>query len=313
MQTGQNMNGAQVRVVDPILSRHARGYINADFIGDVLFPEVTMASRAAKRIDFGRDAFRRRKTRRAPGTQIGGLSVGFEGNPVGLHQEALKAITPREYQEEANAVPGIDLQQESVDVVLAVIALEKEIQRAELARDASKYAASNKIALAGSDKWTDDASKPKQLIGDYSEVIRSRIGRRPNTLVIGGKVATKMKSHQSVLDQFKYTRSDSVTMQDLATYFDISNVVAGDAIYDEDDETSVDVWGNDVILAYVPPVGQRSMRVPAYGYTYQLRGHPFVEPVRYDGDLASYVNNVFDEFSPELVGPDAGVLIQAAI
>ena len=55
------------------------------------------------------------------------------------------------------------------------------------------------------------------------------------------------------------------------------------------------------------------MRLPSFGYTYQLRSHPFVEGVRWDGDIRSWKNNVFDEYSPEIVGADAGVLIQAAI
>ncbi len=313
MPVGANMNMGQARVVDPILSEHARGYTNPEFVGGYLFPTVTMPTRAAKRIEFGRDAFRRRQTRRAPGTRIGQMSVGYEGKPVSLHQEALQALTPREYQEEANAVPGIDLQQESVDTVLAVIALEKEIQQAGVARNAASYAASNKAALTGTDKWSDANSKPKILIGDAQEVIRKRTGRRGNTLLLAGSVATKLKSHPGVLDQFKYTKSESVTMADLATYFDIENVIAGDAIYDTDDATSVDVWGTDAILAYVPPAGQRNMRVPSYGYTYQLRGHPFVEPVAWDKDHVSWSNNVFDEFSAELVGADAGFLIQAAI
>lgn len=313
MADGQNMNMGQVRLIDPILSEGARGYRNAAYVGGFLFPTVPMPTRGVKRIEFGREAFRRYRSRRAPGGVINRVGVGYEGKPVQLHQEALQAYTPVEYQEEARAVPGIDLQQESVDVVLDVIAKEKEIQQAERARNAANYRASNKVALSGSDKWDDPASKPKDLIGDAGETIRSRIGVRPNTLLLGGKLATVAKRHQSVLDQFKYTRSDSVTMADLATYFDISNVIAGDAIYDDDDGDSVDVWGVDAILAYVPPAGLRSMRVPSYGYTYQLRGHPFVEKVEWDKDTRSWTNNVIDEFSAELVGADAGFLIQGAL
>lgn len=313
MPAGTNMNMGQTRVVDPILSEGARGYSNASYVGGMLFPTVNMPTRGAKRIEFGREAFRRYNTRRAPGARIGRIGVGYEGAPVQLHQEALQASTPVEYQEEANAVPGIDLQQESVDVVLDVIAKEKEIQQAGVARDPGNYADANKTVLAGNDLWDDPDSKPKQMIGDYGEVIRARTGRRPNVLMLPGKVATKLKSHANVLEQFKYTRSDSVTMADLATYFDLPLVVSGDAIYDDEDGNSHDIWGLDVILAYVPPLAQRNMRVPSYGYTYQLRGHPFVEKVEWDNNSRSWTNNVIDEFSAELVGADAGFLIQGAI
>jgi len=121
-----SMNAKQARVVDPILTNHARGYVNADMIGRFLFPTVTMPTRAAKRIEFDRSSFKRRRTRRAPGSPILTLEYGYEGKAVALHQEALSAVTPIEFQAEADEVPSIDLQQLGVDTVLAVIALEKE-------------------------------------------------------------------------------------------------------------------------------------------------------------------------------------------
>ncbi len=310
---GIQMNASQIRVVDPILSDHARGYSNAEMIGGFLFPTVLMPTRGVKRIEFGREAFRRRATRRAPGTPIRQVGMGYEGKPVGTHQEALQAVTPVEWQEDAAVTPGLDLQQESVDVVLAIIALEKEVQQAAVARNAASYDPANKTALAGADKFSDANSKPKDLIYDYGEVIRKRIGRRPNTLVMGGAVATALGKHPKILDHFKYTSPDSIGLAQLASYFNLPNVVAGDGIYDTDDATTVDIWGNDLILAYVPPSGGRNMRMPSYGYTYQLAGHPAVGAIEWDKDLLSWTNNVLDEFSAEMVGKDAGVLIQNAL
>lgn len=271
-----SMSLDQARVVDPILSDHARGYTNADFIGDGLFPIVDMPTRAAKRIEFNRDSFKRYRTRRAPGSSIAGVSFGYEGKPVGLIQHALMAITPIEHQEEAQgaSAPGIDLQKENVDLVLYVIAQEKEIGQAEIARNAASYAATNKVALSGTDKWISSESDPLALVTEYSEVIRKRTGRRPNTLSIGGTVAAGLKKHGKIRDHFKYTSSSTVTTDMLGQYFGIPNLLIGDAIYDQDDGTTVDVWGGDAILAFVPPVGARNMRLPGYGYTYRLRNHP---------------------------------------
>lgn len=313
MPVGTNMNAAQARIVDPILTQHARGYSNAGFVGQFLFPTVSMPTRAAKRIEFDRSSFRRRQTRRAPGARIAQLEFGYEGKPVALHQEALRAVVPIEHQQEASAVPGIDLQQVSVDIVLSVIALEKEIQQAAVARNAASYAATNKLALAGADKWSDGASDPQAQISDAIEVIRARTGRRPNTLLMGASVRAAAKVHPNIRDHFKYTNTAAVSLAMLAEYFDVDAVYSGDAIYDTDDVTTVDVWGNDIILAYVPPAGQRSMPLPSYGYTYQLDSHPFVEPSAWDKDTRSWGNDVLDEFSAELVGADAGFLIQNAV
>lgn len=306
------MSPDQARVVDPILSEHARGYSNAEFIGMKLFPFVDMPTRSAKRIEFGREAFRRYKTQRAPGSQIGQISFGYDGKPVSLIQHALSAKTPVEHQEEAQAIPGIDLQRENVDLVLYVIAQELEIAQATVARNAALYAGTNKVALVGAAKWTHVDSDPLAAVADAKEVIRKRTGRRPNTLAIGAPVATALTKHPKIREHYKHTTSQTVTHEMLKSYFEVSELAVGDAIYDGDDGATVDVWGGDAVLAFVPPAGARNMRLPGFGYTYRLRGHPFVQPPRFNGDVRSWLNDVFDEHSPEMVGPDAGFLFQAA-
>ena len=308
-----DMNLAQTRVIDPILTNHSRGYSQAGLIGDKVLPVATMPTRAAKRIEFDRASFRRYKIKRAPGARLAQVSFGYDGQPVKLSQYALQAVTPQEHQEEAQQVPGIDLLSTSVDTVLAVIALEKEIQQAIVARDASSYGAGNKLALAGTDQWSDETSKPDVVIQDAKETIRGRIGRRPNTLTLGATVAAALRTHPRVTDRFKYTRSDTITDEMLRAFFDVDQLLVGDAIYDQDDGTTVDVWGDDAILSYGPMQGTPNINIPAFGYTYHLRNHPYVKPVRFDDDVNSWLNDVYDEWSPELVGPDAGFLIQTAV
>ena len=308
-----NMSTSQVRVIDPILTNHSRGYSQSIFIGDSLLPVADMATRAAKRIEFGRDSFRRYKIKRAPGAQIAQVSFGYEGKPVALHQHALAAVTPVEHQEEAQEVPGIDLLSTNIDTVLAVIALEKEIQQAEAARNPAIYANSNKLALIAAAKWSDPASDPAKAVSDAKEIIRARTGRRPNVLALGAKVAATLKLHPKVLDKFKYTNSDTISDAMLASYFDVKNVLVGDAIVDDDAGNTSDVWGNDAILAFVPDGGTSNINIPAFGYTYRLRGYPFVKPAYYERSVNSWLNDVFDEWSPEVVGPDAGFLFQNCI
>jgi hypothetical protein len=308
-----NMSTSQARVIDPILTNHSRGYSQSIFIGDSLLPVANMVTRAAKRIEFGRESFRRYSIKRAPGTQISQASFGYEGKPVALHQHALAAVTPVEHQEEAEQVPGIDLLSTSVDLVLSVIALEKEIQQAEAVRNAGIYANSNKVALLGAAKWSDPASDPAKQVSDAKEVIRARTGRRPNVLALGAKVAAALKLHPKVLEKFKYTNSETISDAMLAAYFDVKEVLVGDAIVDDANGDTSDVWGNDAVLAYVAKDGTPNVGVPAFGYTYRLSGYPFVKPAYYERGVNSWLNDVFDEWSPEVVGPDAGFLFQNCI
>lgn len=54
-------------VIDPILSTHARGHRNADFVSQALFPRATIPNRSMRQIKFGKESFRMMNTRRAPG------------------------------------------------------------------------------------------------------------------------------------------------------------------------------------------------------------------------------------------------------
>jgi len=308
-----DMNTSQARVVDPILTNHSRGYSQAGYIGDHLLPIATMPTRQAKRIEFGRESFRRYQIRRAPGSALAQVSIGYEGKPVSLSQYALSAKTPVEHMDEAAQVPGIDLLTVGVDTVLAVVALEKEIQQASAARDSATYAPTNKVALAGAAKWSDPASNPAKAVEDAKEVIRGRTGRRPTKMAIGAKVAASLRYHPTVIDRFKHTDPSTISNAMLAAYFDLSEVLVGDAIIDDDQGNSSDVWGNDAILAYVPPAGAANINIPAFGYTYRLAGHPFVQPAYFERGVRSWMNDVFDEWSPEVVGADAGFLFQAAV
>lgn len=52
------INTRQAAVVDPILSTHARGYRNSEFVAQVLFPRVTIPNRSMRVIKFGKESFR---------------------------------------------------------------------------------------------------------------------------------------------------------------------------------------------------------------------------------------------------------------
>jgi hypothetical protein len=58
---------------------------------------------------------------------------------------------------------------------------------------------------------------------------------------------------------------------------------SGDAIYDLQDGTTVDVWGGDAILCIRGALDFRPPQhgLPSFGYTYQLLNHPLVEASRF--------------------------------
>lgn len=311
----RNMNTAQARVLDPILSTHAQGYRNKEYIGHLILPIADIPTRGARILKFGKDSFRKMNTRRAPGAEYQRIQYGYASDPVSLQQDALAASVAYENMEEASRVPGVDLASGSVNLVLDVIALGREMETAALVRDPGNYNQNNKMAFAGADKWSDPASDPAKDVKEAKEQVRRRIGRYPNLFEMGPAVFNALSEHPKIKEQFKYTSSDSLTTAMLAKYFDVDEVVVGKAVYLDDnapdDEDAKDVWGNDAALIYRPKGS--NYQVPSFGYTYRLKGYPMVMKPYQDDDTDSWVYKIKEEWAPVLSGMDAGFLFQAPV
>lgn len=309
------MTTAQAGVVDAVLTNWYRAYRNQARIYPALFPVATVPARSSRLIKFGKSDFVRLQTRRAPGSPVLTVSYGYLSDPIALVADALQGLVPVELQEEAARIPGIDMGRDAVRSVAEALDLGHEIDAAALARDPATYAAGNKLALAGADRWNDPASKPDEDIKAAKAAIRRMTGSEPNTLVLGADVGDALSAHPAIKERFKYTSSESVTPKMLAAYFDLASVVIGKGVHRPDgaaeDAPMLDIWGKDAILATTNP--NPAMGSPSFGYTYQLAGYPFVEVPWFDKDCRSWKYPTFMERRPYVVGADAGFLFQTAV
>ncbi len=304
----------QARVVDPILSAVARGYRSPKAaVANVLFPIVTVGLRAGRILSFGPDDFKLVNTARAPGANTKRIQFGYAGENYSLVDYRLEGAVPNELQEEASNGPGIDLSSNAVRRVQNIMALEREKQAADLARNEARYGAGNKETLSGTSQWSDPASDPFTDIMDGKESIRAKIGERPNVLTLGPKVLTALRTHPKVLDRLS-TASDRppATLQQLQALFELQQIVEGEAVY-HDGSQFQDVWGKDAILAYTTPASMQEMGSPSFGYTYQLEDRPMVEEGYPDRNANSWFYPVTDAYQPVLAGATAGFLFKSAV
>lgn len=304
------MNNQQVRVIDPILSNVAQGYVHPDRVGFSLFPRVDVQQRGGQIIEFGRESFKRYKTRRAPGANTKRVQFGYEGKPFALVQDSLEGKVAWEHMQDANQVPGIDMGTRATNQVMSIMSLSLEIEQAELATAAANYGANNKITLAGTDQWDHADADPAKQIREYREAVRGVVGLRPNTMVVSAAGFNGLAENPKILEKFKYTSSDSITTEMLARLFNLRRVVVGDSVYmNEGSDQMVDAWGNAAVLAYVPEQVS-SNEEPSFGYTYTLDGHPIVEEPYNERNAKSWIYPVTYDRIPVLSGIESGFLIQ---
>ena len=309
------LNTRTAAVVDPILSTHARGYRNSEFFSHLVFPRVTIPNRSMHVIKFGKEAFRRVNTRRAPGSDKKRIQYGYASDPVSLVQDALEGVVPVEHQQEAASIPGIDLGQGAINTVLDIIDLGHEIEAAEIARNTANYAPSNRVALTGTDRWSSPDSDPEADIDAAKDVIRRMIGRNPTQLTLGPSAFKALKRHPKIKEHFKYTGRESVTAQMLASFFELKRVVVGGAVWlpetAADTAPATDVWGDDAVLSFVPDAGD-NFQTPSYGYTYELSGYPQVSKPYWWEPSSSWIYPTTVERRVILTGAEGGFLFQNA-
>lgn len=306
------MTGQQARVIEPILSEHARGYRQASLIGRMLFPLAPVGQYGGQVIEFDKSSFKLYNSRRGYGAATKRIKFGYQGKPYAIVPSALEAVVPRELMRDASQVPGINLGSRAVNTVLRSITLEHEYNCAQIARNAANYDANHKVAVAKS--WNDPTSDPVGDVEAGKEAIRQSIGVRPNTLEIPAMALSALKKHPDLLNRAAVTNIKVVNIDLLKVVFEIENIIIGDGVVAGEDDSFGDIWGEDVVLAYVSAGSDADANAeePSYGYTYLIEGHPLVEVPYYDNNAKSWVYGVSYDNSPVLSGMTAGFLIQGA-
>ena len=303
------MSANQVRVIDPVLTEIAQGYRHAEHVGHSLFPVVPVQVSGGQVLEFGKESFKLYQARRAPGTATKRVQFGYLGKSFALVQDALEGQVPREYLRDAAQTPGVDLSRRAVNSTLRALSLTLEYDQAQLATAAGNYDSNHKIALSGTDQWSDGSSDPASDIDTGKEAVRSSVGIYPNTLILSAQAFNAVKEHPKVVERFKYTSKDSVTPDMLAALWDLEKVSVGKAVAFDDAGNDIDIWGNNAVLAYVP-LTSSGMEDPSFGYTYTMQNHPLVEKPYYENNAKSWIYPVTYERLPVLTGILSGYLIQ---
>jgi hypothetical protein len=301
-----------VRIVDPVLTTLARGYSNNEFVGSALFPEVAIEKEAGKVPQFGKEAFKIYNTER--GLRAKSNILQPETNTtidVVLTEHDISY--PIDYRE-ANEDP-MPRKQIATAKVQSIIGLRKEYKQAVLANTSGNYPSGSKVALTTTACWSASTSTPISDIETGIETVRTKTGKRPNTMVLGATAFKVLKRHASIIDLIRYTMKGVVTTELLSMIFGIENVKVGDAIYSTNADVFADVWGDNCILAYVPKQESNIPRnefEPSFGYNFHKKDMPLVDTYMGEGGKVEYVRST-DIFEPKIVGSSAGYFIENAV
>lgn len=297
------------RVVDPVLTTVARGYKNAAFIGDQLFPVVEMDKEGGVIPTFGKGVFAVYDTRRAPGANSNIATrenMGTQDITLDEHDLAF----PVDYREQNESI--IDEEKKAARRATAGIELRREIYAATLAQDPSLYTGRTKKLAAGKG-WNATDSDPLKDMEAGIEVVREATGNRPNIITMGASVMSLLRYHPAIQGAVGSNERKRITEQIIQDLLNVDKVLIGGAVsLDPKAKTIGDIWKDNVMLHYVAPqqadAASADEYVPSFGYTFRRKGAPVIDTFDSVGGKVKNVRYT-DIYKVAVVGSENGYLI----
>jgi hypothetical protein len=277
-----NPNGGGNVHIDKILTQISVGWPNNGFVGEQLFPTVQVNKQSDLYYVFGREGWLpERGDERAPGTEaneIPGVQVSL--NSYYAKEHALQIAVTDEERENADSPLSPD--RDATELLTSKIMLSRELIMRNLAVTAANYAAGHSVTLAGVDRWDSGDAAGSDPIADVRAgiaAIHSKIFMRPNTAVIPYQVMSALEDHTKFLNRIMYAERAIFSEQLMASLLHLDKIIVPGVGYNTAvnygaAETLGYVWGDDVVLAWVPP--RPGLKIPAYGYEFRW-GPQFVD------------------------------------
>ena len=293
--------------VNAYLSKVARGYTNSAFIAENLFPVIDSELEKVDIFEFNKEAFQVYDTERSIRANSNVISPkGFTKKTTTLTEHDL--AYPIDYREEEES-KVVKLQLHATNVVTEGLKLKHEKQCADLVQNTENYDASNKIVLSGTSIFSNKDSDPEGVVDDAKNAIAGRIAQEPNTMVMGYEAFKDLKKHPKLRELVSSSATRIITLELMKQIFDIDNIVIGKSVFTNNSGEFVKVWGNNIVLAYVPPLNSRTEYDPSFAYTVKKKDALKIDEYSKEGNKVKFIRAT-DIYTPFLVGPDAGYLIK---
>ena len=297
------------RVVNPILTTVARGYKNAAFIGEKIFPIVEMEKEGATVPTFGNGVFAVYETKRAVGADSN-VMIREKTGSVDIVLDEHDLAVPVDYRESAESI--FDEEAKATRRATNGILLRREVYAAALAQDAKIYKSNAKKAFTAADCWANGHGDPLRDVETHMDAVRNNVGLRPNIITMGASVMTLLKFHPVIQAAIGANERKIITTDILKELFGVDEIVVGNPVSLGKDGKTADLWKDNMMGHYVtPPQGGATSadeNEPSFGYTFRRKGMPVIDQYDAVGGKVHHCRYT-DIYKVVVVGSDAGFLL----
>lgn len=304
------------------LTKLAGGYRNQAFIADKVFPVVTHTTDHGKIPVFSsKDAFRIYKTYRSRGARSNRgvlnpdswVDFSCEEHDLAYPIDQRDIDLLRNLPVDSVASALFNLENRTRVKVQANLALELEKVVADYVQSTANYASGHYTTLSAGTCWSETTSTPITDIETGRDKIRSAIGIPPNTMVMGHDTAKALRFHASYTGLMGSDKTKIVGLDFIKEVHMIKNIYVGGALSIDSDEAFQDMWGDFLMLCYIPENDLPDIDEPAFGYTirpaFSAKPYPYVDIFTEEGGKIVNVRCT-DFYTTAMVMSTCGYLIK---
>jgi hypothetical protein len=238
--------------IQPDLTAIAIGYHNKKLIADAVLP----------RVPVGKEEFKYLKYNMAEGFTVPDTRVGRKSKPNEVEFSATEETASTEDYGLDDPIPNKDIDNapenydplgRSTEQLTNIILLGREVRAASLVFNSANYGANNKVALSGTDQFTDQAnSDPIAVIMDSLDTMIMR----GNIMTIGRKAFSALARHPDILKAVHANSGDKgvASRQAIADLFELDEILVGEALVNTAKKgqaaTLQRAWGGHISLMY---------------------------------------------------------------
>lgn len=303
------------RVIDPVLTNLAKGFVQSDFIAEQVMPVVTTDKEGLRIPIWGKGSFVEIDTTR---------EVNADSNVVTTDKADFMNVVLVEH----DLAAGVDYRTEHESMfaekkkalrkVTHIIKLRQELETAKLLTNKASYNAKLTEKLTGKKAWSDPDSNPVEAIFEAKEKVRETCGIEPNVLVLDKKVYNIFKFHPILQKYIGGNKFANLSKQDLITIFELDDILIGGSHFTTKDTSGnlsdfKPVWDNFAsLIVRTKQLFEPDETNPSFGYTFRRKGAPFADFYASLNKKIEY-QRYTDIRTVATVGGDAGYLFETPI
>ncbi len=272
--------------IDRALTNISVGYMQGanSFIADKIFPIVPVMKQSDTYFVYSKaDFFRNEAQERGRGSESAGGQWNLkEADPYHCRKYAFHYDITEE--ERVNYDNPIAVDRDTVEWLSQKMLLKREIDFTNKFYKSGIWGTDITGVAAtptGSQvlKWSDPASDPVADINNQMLAMAENTGYKPNYAIISPDVFYALKNHDAIKDCIKYTQKGIVTLDLIASLFEVENIYIPWAIYNAGPQTpGYDDLKTDMKFLYKGSMllGYRatrpSLKTPTGGYIFAWTG-----------------------------------------